>query len=41
MSSTLISLLKADEEKRKAELEKPKLEVVPKTEQLPPVEKTA
>jgi hypothetical protein len=39
MSSTLISLLKADEAKKKAESEKPKLEVVPKTEQLPPVEK--
>jgi hypothetical protein len=39
MSSTLISLLKADEEKKKAEREKPKLEVVPKTEQFPPVEK--
>jgi hypothetical protein len=33
MSSTLISLLKADEAKKKTELEKPKLEVVPKTEQ--------
>jgi hypothetical protein len=32
MSSTLISLLKADEEKKKAETEKPKLEVVPKIE---------
>jgi hypothetical protein len=39
MSSTLISLLKADEAKKKAESEKPKLEVVPKTEQLSPVEK--
>jgi hypothetical protein len=33
MSSTLISLLKADEAKKKTESEKPKLEVVPKTEQ--------
>ncbi len=39
MSSTLISLLKADEEKKKAEREKPKLEVVPKTEQPPSIEK--
>jgi hypothetical protein len=39
MSSTLISLLKADEAKKKAESEKPKLEVVPKTEQLSRVEK--
>jgi hypothetical protein len=35
MSSTLISLLKADEEKKKAEREKPKLEVVPRIEELP------
>ncbi len=33
MSSTLISLLKADEAKKKTESEKPKLEVVSKTEQ--------
>jgi hypothetical protein len=33
MSSTLISLLKADEAKKKTESEKPKLGVVPKTEQ--------
>jgi hypothetical protein len=39
MSSTLISLLKADEAKKKAESEKPKLEVVPKTEQPSPTEK--
>jgi hypothetical protein len=38
MSSTLISLLKADEAKKKAETEKPKLEVVPKIEPDPPVE---
>ncbi len=35
MSSTLISLLKADEEKKKAEREKPKLEAVPRIEELP------
>jgi hypothetical protein len=39
MSSTLISLLKADEEKKKAERGKPNLEVVPKTEQPPSIEK--
>jgi hypothetical protein len=39
MSSTLISLLKADEAKKKAETDKPKLEVVPKTEQPPSIEK--
>ncbi len=39
MSSTLISLLKADEAKKKAETDKPKLEVVPKTEQSPSIEK--
>jgi hypothetical protein len=39
MSSTLISLLKADEAKKKAEIDKPKLEVVPKTEQPPSIEK--
>ncbi len=39
MSSTLISLLKADEAKKKTELEKPKLEVVPKTEQSSSFEK--
>jgi hypothetical protein len=33
MSSTLINLLKADEAKKKTESEKPKLEVVSKTEQ--------
>ncbi len=38
MSSTLISLLKADEEKKKAEREKPKLEVVPRVEELPSLE---
>jgi hypothetical protein len=38
MSSTLISLLKADEAKKKAETEKPKLEVVPKIEPDPPIE---
>jgi hypothetical protein len=38
MSSTLISLLKADEEKKKAEREKPKLEVVPRIEELPVLE---
>jgi hypothetical protein len=38
MSSTLISLLKADEEKKKAEREKPKLEVVPRIEELPALE---
>jgi hypothetical protein len=40
MSSTLISLLKADEAKKKTESEKPKLEVVPKTEQPPSFEKS-
>jgi hypothetical protein len=39
MSSTLISLLKADEAKKKAETDRPKLEVVPKTEQSPSLEK--
>jgi hypothetical protein len=39
MSSTLISLLKADEAKKKAETDKPKPEVFPKTEQSPSVEK--
>jgi hypothetical protein len=39
MSSTLISLLKADEAKKKAETDKPKLEVVSKTEQPPSIEK--
>jgi hypothetical protein len=39
MSSTLISLLKADEAKKKTESEKPKLEVVPKTEQPSSLEK--
>jgi hypothetical protein len=39
MSSTLISLLKADEAKKKAETDNPKLGVVPKTEQIPPIEK--
>ncbi len=39
MSSTLISLLKADEAKKKAEIDKPKPEVVPKTEQPPSIEK--
>ncbi len=39
MSSTLISLLKADEAKKKAETDKPKPEVVPKTEQPPSIEK--
>ncbi len=39
MSSTLISLLKADEAKKKAETDRPKLEVVPKTEQPPSIEK--
>jgi hypothetical protein len=39
MSSTLISLLKADEAKKKAETDKPKPEVFPKTEQPPSVEK--
>jgi hypothetical protein len=38
MSSTLISLLKADEAKKKAESEKPKLEVVPRIEELSVVE---
>jgi hypothetical protein len=39
MSSTLISLLKADEAKKRMESEKPKLEVVPKTEQPSSLEK--
>jgi hypothetical protein len=39
MSSTLISLLKADEAKKKAETDKPKPELVPKTEQPPSIEK--
>jgi hypothetical protein len=39
MSSTLISLLKADEAKKKTESDKPKPEVVPKTEQPPSIEK--
>jgi len=38
MSSTLISLLKADEARKKAESEKPKLEVVPRIEELSFVE---
>jgi hypothetical protein len=38
MSSTLISLLKADEEKKKAEREKPKLEAVSRIEKLPALE---
>ncbi len=39
MSSTLISLLKADEAKKKAETDKPKPEVFPKIEQHPSIEK--
>jgi hypothetical protein len=39
MSSTLISLLKADEAKKKAETDKPRTEVVPKAAQPPSIKK--